>query len=200
MWIKWLVSHEQKNITHQLIRSLQYHPISNIIHVSPLPEKHLRPWLLWRGHSRRPSRSLDCYLKSWPPGPWPWSHRHRSSHGFFRKMGHIWPWVKTYGTIFGWVNIHLPAIINDSTWQYILNHVFKFSQVLKSSENGEWLENVPKKWAVFIKSLSPSMILVGLWGFLYWIITIPYGGLFHTVQIGRLPKPHSCGEGTLGGA
>ena len=23
----------------------------------------------------------------------------------------IWPWVKTYSTIFGWMNIHLPAIL-----------------------------------------------------------------------------------------
>ena len=22
-----------------------------------------------------------------------------------------WPWVKTYGTIFGWMNIHLPSIL-----------------------------------------------------------------------------------------
>ena len=24
---------------------------------------------------------------------------------------HIWPWIKTYDTIFGWMNIHLPAVL-----------------------------------------------------------------------------------------
>ena len=28
-----------------------------------------------------------------------------------RDLQYIWPWVKTYGTIFGWMNIHLPAIL-----------------------------------------------------------------------------------------
>ena len=29
----------------------------------------------------------------------------------YRDTYHIWPWVKTYGAIFGWMNIHLPSIL-----------------------------------------------------------------------------------------
>ena len=32
-------------------------------------------------------------------------------HGVFFSRYRIWPWVKTYDAIFGWMNIHLPSIL-----------------------------------------------------------------------------------------
>ena len=33
-----------------------------------------------------------------------------------------WPWVKTYGAIFGWMNIHLPSILMFTNGTTVLTH------------------------------------------------------------------------------
>ena len=52
----------------------------------------LRPWLELRSLSWQPAQSW-CGAQN------------------LYRVSVIWPWVKTYDAIFGWMNIHLPSIL-----------------------------------------------------------------------------------------
>ena len=39
----------------------------------------------------------------------------------------IWVWVKTYGTIFGWMNLHLPSILMFTTTVLTHGHIHSYS-------------------------------------------------------------------------
>ena len=45
------------------------------------------------------------------------SSRFQSQTQQYPQWGLIWPWVKTYDAIFGWMNIHLPSILTFTRCQ-----------------------------------------------------------------------------------
>ena len=117
---------------------------------------------------------VDMYRYGYmcPDFPWPIHEAFRSGERRCQQCGsgssvhkwidhtYIWPWVKTYGTIFGWMNIHLPTILMFTRGTRFWPITISESTVIHSSQvDRSWLSIVIHSWVISqVIFISPGNI------------------------------------------